>query len=351
MEATVNGEKQTIKLDVDTVTKLAANVNKLFKVTFTAGVGTAAELIDAKDATATGYITGTKAIYMAGDALKNELYTDGATLYSTKSEPTAGTPGFSCRIDNAKVINAATGDYTALTATVLRDNGVWVIYDETPFNTATTIYVGEKLGTDTALETSTNTTGVTKAVSADGKTITFTMPHDTANMALYGKAVAFNATLTYGGTPYVNVGNTWSSLTPNTYTPWTVTAEDGVTKTDYTVVIEQAAAPVVAPVITLDTLKYDTPNTKFTVNATLSTEIAAGAWDKYVFTINRTDGGEVVKTTTTNSPASAWTTAAKAVEASYDATTPTTPQSFDVTLTIYNGTTVVATQTTRLALA
>ena len=342
MVATVNGEAgQTIKLDATTAAKLAANVNKLFKVDFSAGVGNNAKLIDAKGATATGYITGAKAIYMAGDALKHELYTDGATLYSDKSEPTAGTPGFSCRIDNAKVINAATGDYTALTATVLRDNGVWVIYDETPFNTATTIYVGEKLGTDTALETSTVTTGVTKAVSADGKTITFTMPHDTANMALYGKAVAFNATLTYGGTPYVNVGNTWPSLTPNTYTPWTVTAEDGVTKTDYTVVIEQAAAPVVAPVITFKKLGLDGAGTSFTLNYDLSKAIANGDWDKMTVTIKSADGALVESWT--SAATSGELAAGDRTETINHGTTVNHDQTFKVTMTISKGDTVVAT--------
>ena len=149
MVATVNGEAgKTLTLDGLTAAKLAANKDKLFKVSFTNGVATSAELINAYGAT--NVSTGTYAIYMAGDALKGEIYTDGATLYSTKSEPISGTAGFSCRIDGATVINAATGDYTSLTATVLRDNGIWVVYKTSPYNTATTIYVGNKLGSTAA---------------------------------------------------------------------------------------------------------------------------------------------------------------------------------------------------------
>ena len=341
MVATVNGEAgQTIKLDATTAAKLAANVNKLFVVGFTNGVADSAELVKAGGESTVNATTGTYAIYMAGDALKGELYTDGATLYSLKSEPTVGTAGFSCRIDNAKVINAATGDYTALTATVLRDNGVWVIYNKNPYNTATYIYVGAKLGTDTTLEASTNTAGVTKAVSDDGKTITFTMPHGTTQMDLYGKAVAFNATLTYGGTSYGKEGHTWSGTPAGTYTGYVVTAEDGVTKTSYKFVIAEAAAPVVAPVITFQNLGFDDTNEAFTLNYDLSKTIAAADWNKMTVTIKSADGA-LVKSWTSTTP-SELTAGSNTVNIDLGSTV-NHDQTFKVTMTISKDDAVVAT--------
>ena len=132
--ANVNGvDNQTLTAKVaktSEIAKLANGLNKVFKVTYDAdGYVDSAELVQAADVALTSN-TGYSVRYMG-----NSVSMNGATMIGN----------ISVRVDGATVLGRVTGDYSALTDTVLSQNGIWVVYKATPYNTATYVYVGEKL--------------------------------------------------------------------------------------------------------------------------------------------------------------------------------------------------------------
>ena len=137
--ANVNGvDNQTLTAKVaktSEIAKLANGLNKVFKVTYDAdGYVDRAELVQAADVNLTSN-TGYSVRYMG-----NSVSMNGATMIGN----------ISVRVDGATVLGRVTGDYSALTDTVLSQNGIWVVYKATPYNTAAYVYVGEKLDSTAA---------------------------------------------------------------------------------------------------------------------------------------------------------------------------------------------------------
>ena len=347
MEVLVNGVKETVKVNAANAAlitdTLHNNVGKLFVAQYNTTVGDEY-----------GYLTSlAKVTYNNGTAAtvgaESAIYVPATRTYD----------GYALRYTEAAIANTYTipadvkvyNKGTEADRSVLNDynvlayDGIWVVYKTVGTEkVATAVYVGSKLNTATALTITATEGGVVAPKASAANTSVFTNKLDATSDKL-SFAYSENATVT-GITANPMTVTSTADTADKTFT---VKNEEGTTTTTYKLEMKWDNKTVVAPVITLDTLKYDTVNKKFTVNTTLSTEIAAGAWDKYVFTIKSIDGGEIAKTTANGS--GAWSTTPWTAEASYDATTPAHPQSFDVTLTIYKGETVVATQTTRLALA
>lgn len=148
--ANVNGvDNQTLTAKAaktSEIAKLANGLNKVFKVTYDAdGYVDNAELVQAADVNLTSN-TGYSVRYMG-----NSVSMNGATMIGN----------ISVRVDGATVLGRVTGDYSALTDTVLSQNGIWVVYKATPYNTAAYVYVGEKL----------DSTAAAAAAALQGKTI------------------------------------------------------------------------------------------------------------------------------------------------------------------------------------
>ena len=138
MVANVNGvadQTLTVKAaDTAVLTTLAANLNKLCYVEFNAdGTVKAASGVKVVNATPITYNTVQKAVYVSNPALSS----DGQTLLGN---------GTGYRINNVK---AYIGTADHLDATVLKDNGIWVVYTPSTAagweNAVDYVYVGEKL--------------------------------------------------------------------------------------------------------------------------------------------------------------------------------------------------------------
>ena len=137
MVANVNGvadQTLTVKAaDTAVLTTLAANLNKLCYVQFNADGTVKANSVKVVDATDITYNTVQKAVYVSNPALSS----DGQTLLGN---------GTGYRINNVK---AYIGTADHLDATVLKDNGIWVVYTPSTVagweNAVSYVYVGEKL--------------------------------------------------------------------------------------------------------------------------------------------------------------------------------------------------------------
>ena len=138
MVANVNGvadQTLTVKAaDTAVLTTLAANLNKLCYVEFNAdGTVKAATGVKVVNATPITYNVAQKAVYVSNPALSS----DGQTLLGN---------GTGYRINNVK---AYIGAADHLDATVLKNNGVWVVYTPSTVsgweNAVSYVYVGEKL--------------------------------------------------------------------------------------------------------------------------------------------------------------------------------------------------------------
>ena len=138
MVANVNGvadQTLTVKAaDTAVLTTLAANLNKLCYVEFNAdGTVKAATGVKVVNATPITYNVVEKAVYVSNPALSS----DGQTLLGN---------GTGYRINNVK---AYIGAADHLDATVLKNNGVWVVYTPSTAagweNAVSYVYVGEKL--------------------------------------------------------------------------------------------------------------------------------------------------------------------------------------------------------------
>ena len=138
MVANVNGaadQTLTVKAaDTAVLATLAANLNKLCYVEFNAdGTVKAASGVKVVNATPITYNTVQKAVYVSNPALSS----DGQTLLGN---------GTGYRINNVK---AYIGTADHLDATVLKDNGIWVVYTPSTVagweNAVSYVYVGEKL--------------------------------------------------------------------------------------------------------------------------------------------------------------------------------------------------------------
>ena len=138
MVANVNGaadQTLTVKAaDTAVLTTLAANLNKLCYVQFNAdGTVKAASGVKVVNATPITYNVAQRAVYVSNPALSS----DGQTLLGN---------GTGYRINNVK---AYIGTADHLDATVLKDNGIWVVYTPSTVagweNAVSYVYVGEKL--------------------------------------------------------------------------------------------------------------------------------------------------------------------------------------------------------------
>ena len=137
--ATVNGVADvtlTAKAaNTSVIATLASGLNKVFKVGYDAdGYVTSATLVQASDVTLNSN-TGYSVRYMG-----NSVYMDGTTMIGN----------IGVRVDGATVLGRVSGDYTVLNDTVFAQNGIWVVYKNTPYNTATYVYVGAKLDSTAA---------------------------------------------------------------------------------------------------------------------------------------------------------------------------------------------------------
>ena len=148
--ATVNGVADvtlTAKVaNTSVIATLANGLNKVFKVAYDAdGYVTSATLVQASDVTFASN-PGYNVRYMG-----NGVYMDGTTMIGN----------IGVRVDGATVLGRVSGDYTVLNDTVFAQNGIWVVYKTTPYNTAAYVYVGEKL----------DSTAAAAAAALQGKTI------------------------------------------------------------------------------------------------------------------------------------------------------------------------------------
>ena len=148
--ATVNGVADvtlTAKVaNTSAIATLASGLNKVFKVSYDAdGYVTSATLVPASDVTFTSNV-GYNVRYMG-----NGVYMNGTTMIGN----------IGVRVDGATVLGRVSGDYTVLNDTVFAQNGIWVVYKTTPYNTAAYVYVGEKL----------DSTAAAAKAALDGKTI------------------------------------------------------------------------------------------------------------------------------------------------------------------------------------
>ncbi len=137
--ATVNGVADvtlTAKAaNTSVIATLASGLNKVFKVGYDAdGYVTSATLVQASDVTLNSN-TGYSVRYMG-----NSVYMNGTTMIGN----------IGVRVDGATVLGRVSGDYTVLNDTVFAQNGIWVVYKATPYNTATYVYVGAKLDSTAA---------------------------------------------------------------------------------------------------------------------------------------------------------------------------------------------------------
>ena len=170
MNVMVDGVARTIATDLPTVTKLAANVGKLFHVTWNT----------------TAYAAGYGMVATAD--LVNELTdTDLACNYLSQAI-TLGNgvlvcDGVSYHINNAAVVSTIPGINTVadIDAFAVANYGIWVVSRTAPYNVATTVYVGEKLNTGVAASVSAeDNNGAIYAgvLDAAGTTFTITLPED-----------------------------------------------------------------------------------------------------------------------------------------------------------------------------
>ena len=138
MVANVNGaadQTLTVKAaDTNVLATLAANLNKLCYVKFNAdGTVDATSGVKVVNADPITYNVAQRAVYVSNPALSS----DGQTLLGN---------GTGYRINNVK---AYIGTADHLDATVLKDNGIWVVYTPSTVagweNAVSYVYVGEKL--------------------------------------------------------------------------------------------------------------------------------------------------------------------------------------------------------------
>ena len=151
MVVTLNGEanKTIYTTDVNVMLTLAqaASQNTLFKATLN---------------TATGYVTGVQQIVNSGNVTLNKgtvhvdyvavpTVIDGYTLVGAGA-------GESYRVDNAAVV----GTKSDLASINTYTDGIWVVYTTNVYNTASTVYVGQKVA---------NTQGQNDVILANAKNV------------------------------------------------------------------------------------------------------------------------------------------------------------------------------------
>ena len=170
MNVMVDGVARTIATDLATVTKLAANVGKLFHVTWDANANTPGY----------GMILSADLVNEATDAERACNYLSQAI---TLGNGVLVCNGVSYHINNAAVVSTIPGINTVadIDAFAVDNYGIWVVSGVRPYNVATTVYVGEKLNTGVAASVSAeDNNGAIYAgvLNAAGTTFTITLPED-----------------------------------------------------------------------------------------------------------------------------------------------------------------------------
>ena len=139
MDVLLNGQQTNLRTTKAVAETLADNVGKVFYVTYDrVGRANRATLVTADNDTSNGTpaealqlgTTNSYAVYLAGN-----VYLNGNTLVSTYNG--------SYRVDG---VTGTFGKVATLAEADLVYDGIWVVYTPGVINTATAIYVGEKLG-------------------------------------------------------------------------------------------------------------------------------------------------------------------------------------------------------------
>ena len=237
MTVVVDGVERVVTTDQWSIVDLLAdNVGKLFHVTWdsvnyttTYGMVTNVDLVnEATDAErACNYLSQNITVTAGGLLCNGESYSidDGDTAVSN-------IPG----IDS----------WEDITKRVVDNYGIWVVSETSPYNIATTVYVGEKLDDDVSatVRIVDGDDRYTSVYDADTKTYTVTLPED---VTLSGSAY-YEIVATGDANARLNVGNVNSCVVSNqTYfldhsrvlqiavsnTQFTVTAENGLDTETY----------------------------------------------------------------------------------------------------------------------
>ena len=169
MNVMVDGVARTIATDLRTVTKLAANVGKLFHVTWNTTIGTGYGMVATAD--------------LVNEATDAERACNYLSQAITLGNGVLVCDGVSYHINNAAVVSTIPGINTVadIDAFAVANYGIWVVSGVRPYNVATTVYVGEKLNTGVAASVSAvDNNGAIYAgvLNAAGTTFTITLPED-----------------------------------------------------------------------------------------------------------------------------------------------------------------------------
>ena len=169
MNVMVDGEARTIATTEVIAQKLAANVGKLFHVTWNTATGINYGMVASAD-----LVNEATDAEMACNYLSGQITLGNGVLISD---------GVSYHINNAAVVSTIPGINTVadLDRYAVDTYGIWVVSRTAPYNVATTVYVGEKLNTGVAASVSAeDNNGAIYAgvLNAAGTTFIITLPED-----------------------------------------------------------------------------------------------------------------------------------------------------------------------------